>query len=148
MEYNGRKIEDCRLNYWVSKLHLRWNIMERRLKIASWTTGYLNETIQKIKIVNWTCYLVRKTGPRGGWRHQSWLETLLQPVICNWDLRYWHWSMTTDQSWYLSQPAMAKEIKGTFHSKVGMAKNQGEPQKMTHCSETEIFFRVVWMGKL
>ena len=28
------------------------------------------------------------------------------------------------------------------------AKNSGEPQKMTHSLETEIFFRVVQMGKL
>ena len=27
------------------------------------------------------------------------------------------------------------------------AKNRDEPRKMTHCSETEIFVEVVWMGK-
>ena len=41
-------IEECRLNDWISKHHLRWNIMERRLKIVSWTTGYLNKTIQNL----------------------------------------------------------------------------------------------------
>ena len=35
-------IEECRLNNWVSILHLIWNIMERRLKIVSGTTGYWN----------------------------------------------------------------------------------------------------------
>ena len=28
-------IEECRLNYWVSKLHLRWNITERRLTMLN-----------------------------------------------------------------------------------------------------------------
>ena len=40
------------------------------------------------------------------------------------------------------------KIKGSCTSNVGMAKNRGEPQKMTPSSETEIFLGVVPMGKL
>ena len=40
------------------------------------------------------------------------------------------------------------KIKGSCTSKVGMAKNRGEPQKMTPSSETENFLGLVSMGKL
>ena len=40
------------------------------------------------------------------------------------------------------------KIKGTYTIDWGMAQNRGEPQKMTHCSKKELFFGVVWMGKL
>ena len=37
---------------------------------------------------------------------------------------------------------------GRYTFNVGMAKNRGEPQKMTPSSETENFLGVVPMGKL
>ena len=65
MEYNGKKIEECRLNYWVSKPNLEWNITERRLKIVSWILKLENSKFDfKKETKNQDCQLNLLSGEK------------------------------------------------------------------------------------